>query len=416
MKKIKIGIFGARRGMDYARHFIMLNCELVAICEKRPEIRAGVEKSLKEIGSDAAYFEDFEDFIKVDMDAVFVANNFHEHVPYVVRCLEKGIHVLSECISNGTMAEGVELIRAAEKSDGIYMLAENYPQMPFNREMQRVCKGGSLGKILFAEGEYNHPVSPYDTGFFKMHNYNLRHWRNYAPASYYITHSLGPIMAATGATPKRVTAMPVYAPETRDIPYSKRVADKAAIITTLNDDDSVFRVVGCSSFGAHHNAYRFCGTKGQIENIRGMGNKMLLRYNAWDIPEGMEEINFYEPVFHDEDEDLLKASAHGGGDYMIAKMFVNCIREGKQPSHPFDVHSAVTMSSVAILGHRSLLQGGVPYDIPDFHLEECRRQYENDRLSPFYGADGSEPTLPCCSHPDYKPTEEQLRKYKELIQ
>lgn len=60
------------------------------------------------------------------------------------------------------MAEGVELVRAFEKSNSIYMLAENYPQMIFNREMKRVCDTGTLGKILYAEGEYNHPVSPYD--------------------------------------------------------------------------------------------------------------------------------------------------------------------------------------------------------------------------------------------------------------
>ena len=415
MKKIKVGIFGARRGMNYVRHFIMLNCEVVAICENRPEIRENVEKVLKDLGSDAVYYEDFEEFIKQDMDAVFVANNFHEHVPFVVRLMEKGIHVLSECISNGTMAEGVELIRAAEKSDAIYMLAENYPMMPFNREMQRVSKGGTLGKILFAEGEYNHPVSPHDQGFYKQHTYSLRHWRNYLPATYYITHSMGPIMCATGATPKRVTAMPVYAPGDRNLPSAKQGADKAAIITTLNDDDSVFRVVGCSGFGAHHNSYRLCGTKGQIENIRGMGNKMLLRYDAWNVPEGLEEVNFYEPTFDDEDAEMIKTSGHGGGDYLTAKIFVNCIREGKQPPHPFHVHAAVAMSSVAILGHRSLMQGGVPYDIPDFHCEEARKQYENDRLSPFYGMDGSEPTLPCCSHPEYKPTEEQLQKYMELI-
>ena len=415
MKKIKVGIFGARRGMNYARHFIMLNCEVVAVCENRPEIRENVEKTLKELGSDAVYYEDFDAFIEHDMDAVFVANNFHEHVPFVVRLMEKGIHVLSECISNGTMAEGVELIRAAEKSDAIYMLAENYPMMLFNREMQRVCKGGTLGKILFAEGEYNHPVSPYDENFYKMHTYSLKHWRNYLPATYYITHSMGPVMCATGATPKRVTAMPVYAPADENIPSAKQNADRAAIITTLNDDDSVFRVVGCAGFGAHHNSYRFCGTKGQIENVRGMGNKVMLRYDAWNVPEGMEENNLYEPNFDDEDDELIKASGHGGGDYLTAKIFVECIREGKQPPHPFHVHAAVAMSSVAILGHRSLMEGGVPYDIPDFHCEEARKQYENDRLSPFFGMDGSEPTLPCCSHPDYKPSEEQLQKYLELI-
>ena len=71
--------------------------------------------------------------------------------------------------------------------------------------------------------------------------------------------------------------------------------------------------------------------------------------------------------------------------------------------------------AVAILGHRSALEGGTPYDIPDFHTEEARKQYENDRLTPFYGTDGSEPTLPCSSFPDFKPTEKQLELYNEAL-
>ena len=67
------------------------------------------------------------------------------------------------------------------------------------------------------------------------------------------------------------------------------------------------------------------------------------------------------------------------------------------------------------MGHRSVLDGGKPYDIPDFRKEEDRKQFENDFLTPFWGDDGSPPTIPCCSHPDYKPSENQLELYfKEL--
>ncbi|MBQ9718097.1 MAG: hypothetical protein IJV76_08900, partial [Clostridia bacterium] len=89
--------------------------------------------------------------------------------------------------------------------------------------------------------------------------------------------------------------------------------------------------------------------------------------------------------------------------------------EGHQPEHPFHVHSAVAMSSVAILSHSSMLEGGKPYEIPDFHTEEARKQYENDRHTPYYGTDGSEPDLPVCSHPDYKPTDEQMQCYLDLF-
>ncbi len=411
MDKIKIGVFGAGRGITLAESFILLGCEIVALCDFNKNRR---DEGIATLGIEVPVFDDFDSFIEQDMDAVILANYFHEHTPYAIKCFEKGIHVFSECISNGTMAQGVELIRAFEKSNSIYMLAENYPQMKFNREIKRICDAGTLGKTVYAEGEYNHPLSPTDTEFLNEYIYFPEHWRNYVPRSYYVTHSLAPLMWATGATPKRVSAMPVFEP-LKERASARMVGDRAAIITTLNDDKSVFRVTGCASFGSHHNAYRVCGTEGQIENIRGMNSKIMLRYNNWSIPEGMEEVNLYEPEWNDKDEELIEQSGHGGGDYIVARMFTEYIKENRQPEHPYDIYSAVNMSSVAILAHRSILNGGIAYDIPDFRNEECRKQYETDDLSPFYGTDGTEPNIPCCSETDYKPTQEQFENYLDII-
>ena len=412
MKKIRIGVFGAGRGRGLAENFMVHGAEIVALCDNHKERR---EAALNRLGKSVTAYDNFDEFINHPMDAVILANNFHQHAPYAIKCFERNLHVFSECISNGTMGEGVELVRAFEKSKSIYMLAENYPQMLFNREMKRVVSEGKLGKILYAEGEYNHPVDAMDSAFMKECMYYLEHWRNFIPRTYYVTHSLGPIMSITGATPKKVTAFAMYAPETRDVPNARYVADKAANITTLNDDDSVFRFTGCAMYGAHHNAYRVCGVKGQIENLRGMGEQVMLRYNAWDTPEGEEAEKLYTPSWNDPQEELIKTSGHGGGDFLTTRMFLDCIKEGKQPSHPFDIYSATVMSSVAILGHRSVLEEGKVYDIPDFRKEEDKKLYEKDYLTPFYGDDGSKPTLPCCSHPDYKPTEKQLELYfKEL--
>ncbi len=274
-----------------------------------------------------------------------------------------------------------------------------------------------MGKILYAEGEYNHPVDEIgDIEFLKMYRYFPDHWRNHLPATYYVTHSLGPIMRATGATPKKVSAFPIFAPPEGDVPTASNNGDVSTVMITQNDDDSVFKFVAWGQFGAHGNSYRICGKNGQVENLRGMGEKVMLRYNDWSIPEGEAEASLYEAPWNEDEETIkcLRQSAHGGSDYLTARMFIECIKAGKQPEHPFDVHSAVTMSSVAILAHRSVLEGKI-FDIPDFKKEECRKQYENDTATPFVGTDGSRPTVPCCSHPDYKPTEKQLKLYNEIF-
>ena len=74
------------------------------------------------------------------------------------------------------------------------------------------------------------------------------------------------------------------------------------------------------------------------------------------------------------------------------------------------------MASVAILAHRSTLEGGKPYDIPDFHKEEDRKKFENDTLSPFWGTDGTAPTIPASVMPEYHTlTEAGCARYDALV-
>ena len=408
-KKITIGIFGLRRGLDYLRAMEMNGFAVTAVCDTDPDRLQRARELLPE----AKVYGDPEQFLRHPMDAVFLANFFHQHATWAIRFLEKGVHVLSECTAAGTLAECAALARAAEESDAIYMLAENYPFMSFNRELKRVYAGGTLGRVLYAEGEYNHPFDIFNDDNVRTLRSYTSHWRNWLPRTYYITHSLAPLMYATGAFPKTVTALPVYAPDPAEAPVSNRCADKAAVITTLNGDGSVFKVTGCSAFGAHENSYRLCCENGQIENLRGMDGQVMLRYNAWQVPEGMKETNLYLPAADDLDPEILKEFGHGGGDYFVMKYFYEAVALGRPV--PFDVYFATAMSATAILAHRSVLAGGKPFSIPDFKNEDDRRACDGDTLSPFPAGPDDVPTLPCCSHPDYAPTEEQLEKYRRIV-
>ena len=410
MDKIRIGIFGTGRGSSFIASIIANGGEIVALCDKNNE---KMKVAIERIGSDVKCYNDFDEFIEHPMDAVLLCNYFHEHAPYAIRCLEKNIHVISECTANSTLAEGVALVRAAEKSKAFYMLCENYPFMLFNREMKRICEGGTLGKIIYGEGEYNHAGNSYSDASKKDLFDSVEHWRNFLPRTYYITHSLAPIAYATGALPVRVTAMPVFAPAPEDSNSAAHVGEIAAIITCLNDDKSVFKVTGHASFGGSENSYRLCGERGMVENVRGTYGKVMLRYNDWQIPEGKEQVNFYALEWDDTDAELIKKAGHGGGDFCIIREFLNCIREDKVPA--FDLYFATRVASVAILGHRSQMEFGMPYDIPDFSKKEDRDKYRDDTLSPFHYSDGREPTMPCCSRPDFKPSDEQVENFLKIL-
>ena len=119
MKNIKVGVFGAGRGCAIALNFAKIGAKIIAICDNHKVRRDEAIKRLELLNQTVTPYDNFDDFIKEDMDAIIIANNFYQHAPYVIKCLEKNIHIFCECISNATMGEGVEIVRAFEKSKSI---------------------------------------------------------------------------------------------------------------------------------------------------------------------------------------------------------------------------------------------------------------------------------------------------------
>jgi predicted dehydrogenase len=138
MAKIRIGVFGAYRGMTMIHQILgSSDAELVAVCDKfQPALDHCKEVADGEGMTNVAYYTDFEDFFLHDMDAVVLANYAHQHAPYAIRLLDSGRHVMSECLTCATMKEAVELIEAVERSGKIYSYAENYCYSPVRWEMR----------------------------------------------------------------------------------------------------------------------------------------------------------------------------------------------------------------------------------------------------------------------------------------
>ena len=149
MDTIRVGVVGVGRGMTFAKgagpHIGM---KLVALCDTWEERLTAVGKEL-----DVATYVDYDRFLEHDMDAVILANNFHGRAPFAIKALRAGKHVMSETAACGTLAEGVALARAVEKSGRIYMFAENYPYSAPNQEMCRLFQEGFVGDFKYGEGE-----------------------------------------------------------------------------------------------------------------------------------------------------------------------------------------------------------------------------------------------------------------------
>ena len=384
--KIRFGIFGCGRGMfaaDHIRDHFSDDAEVTAFCDRRPDQLDRAKAAFPT----AMAFDDFDEFIDSGLDAVVLANYFHQHEPYAVKAMEKGIAVLSETTAASTLRECVELVETAERTGVKYSLAENYPFSAACLEMKRVYETGKLGKVMYAEGEYCHPSSIEEIRRLDPETY---HWRKYAPMTYYITHSLGPLINMTGQLPVSVTARTCY-DEGRAEKIGRRFSDVAAIMLISTDGGAVFRVPACAMFAPHGNWYRLSCIDGGIETVRGDETTVRLSYVPWNLPEGEVSERFYRPEYAFDGE-AAKDSGHGGGDYWVIRNFIEYLKGNQGPD--FDVYKATSMSATAIQAWRSVLNGSASYPVPDFRKKSDRNAYACDNLTPFVDDEGRGATLP----------------------
>ena len=81
MSKIKVGILGASRGMDFSERILKsydYAC-LTAVCETYDVLRTKTENYLQENGIPAQCYVDYDEFLDSGIDAVIIANYANEH-------------------------------------------------------------------------------------------------------------------------------------------------------------------------------------------------------------------------------------------------------------------------------------------------------------------------------------------------
>ena len=106
MKKVRVGVLGGYRGSSMINYCKRANnAEVVAICDKSLEVLELQRQNAE--GLNIAFYDNFEDFIKHDMDAVVLANYANEHAPFAISAMERGLHVFSEVLPCQTMKEAV---------------------------------------------------------------------------------------------------------------------------------------------------------------------------------------------------------------------------------------------------------------------------------------------------------------------
>lgn len=298
-------------------------------------------------------------------------------VDYAVDAMNRGIHVMTEVPAAYTIEQCHRLVDTVEKTGVKYQLAEQVRYWQFVKQWKNMAKRDEFGKIIYAEGHYqhyepvwdsyidvntNHVIKSIDPSLLSDPNVKLS-WRgrSFRNPILYLPHTLSPLLSITGGRISKVACF-----GTRPSGYVAEGMECRDMQHAImyNSEDILFSV-RCSFTMPHggncvagNHWYQIKGTKASVELPRST----LDTGKHWTPETGWaQEV---QELADPEAEDFIKNSEHGGTDWYPIETMVNAILNDTEP--PVDVYKAVETAAPAILAAQSCEQGGVMLEVPDF--------------------------------------------------
>lgn len=347
-----VGLGGSRRSAAYMHH---PRIRVTAICDTDSVLleRAGDELGVAEEGR----YDSFERLLEADVDFVMIGTPVPVHAAQTIAALEAGKHVLCEVTAAATVEDCFRIVETVERTGRTYMMAENTVYFHFMRNWKKWIRGGMLGTIFHAEGEYVHEIRSRIIDPLT----GRRYWRDGRPPLHYCSHSLGPLLElmddriarATGAGGSK-TIVPDGGVGCIDMQTALFETAGGATITLLRSSVAP-RLPATGHFALY-------GSKGQIENGRiGYGS------DGWIYVEGHPEFGETAARLRCEisDPDAPEEATRGGhgtSEYALIRDFIDAL--DRQAPPPIDVYRAMEFTLPGLIAQQAVERGGVWLDVP----------------------------------------------------
>ena len=386
MKNLRIGIVGmGPRGQLWIDTFKRIGgCKVTALCEKAaPLLKQGME-----IAGDPGIkgYRDFERMVKeAGLNAVAIVVEPHNQPDLICEALQRDKHVLCEVPLAYTIEDCWRIVLAVEKSGLKFEMAEQLRYSAYVNAWKKMVGEGTLGKIIFAEGQYFHGMGPnrfwldaetgqrltWEEAKDNPRAKKSRAWYMPHPILY-LPHELSPILKVLDDRVKKVTCMGT---RKQSYHYEEFPVSDIEVALMHTAKDTVMRMAAAFNVptapGPLH-WHHIMGSKGEVETNRSSKDKPKM----WSVESFLGDkievdwsYNSYQPA-----PPGAKGTGHGDLDYYPLADFVRSVREDTTPE--MDVYKAVDTAAPAILAGLSADRGSEPLEVPDFRTGAKRRSGE----------------------------------------
>ena len=372
-----VGI-GGRGTAAVMRYTFIDGVKIAALCDEVPErvkecqdilAGAGLPKAAEYVGPEA-----YKDLCRnEDIDLVYIATDWYDHVPIALCAMENGHHAAIEVPSAMTIKDCWDLVDMSERTRLHCAILENCCYDFFEMATLNMAQHGLFGEVYHAEGAYIHYLAEdWDHSEVWRIDYNMTHRGDNYP-----THGFGPICQAMnihrGDRLDYLVAMDTPSYNGRKAALRYRGVDEC-----LDGDHTISLIQTAKKhlLEVQHNVYcpRPYSRMHQLFGDEGFAGKypveqISIREMNGHSALGKEQmdslVNAYTPQFVKEITDKAReVGGHGGMDYIMDYRLVYCLRNGLPLDE--DVYDCAEWSAVQELSRISLENGSMPVEFPDF--------------------------------------------------
>lgn len=154
MKSLKLGIIGCG-GIANGKHLPAIkkegSAQVVAFCDI---IHERANTAAKKYGTDdAKVFTDYQELIKLDLDAVYVCTPNRSHCEITVAALNAGKNVMCEKPMAINYAQAMEMVETAKKTKKLLTIGYQNRYREDSTYLKQECANGELGDIYYAKAK-----------------------------------------------------------------------------------------------------------------------------------------------------------------------------------------------------------------------------------------------------------------------
>jgi glycosyl hydrolase family 109/GFO/IDH/MocA oxidoreductase family protein len=399
--KVRVGFIGVGlRGRSHVGEALLRNdVDVVAICDTqesslqycREQFQKANKPLPKEYTGGVDAYKGLLD--RKDIDAVIIATPWQFHHTQAIDAMKAGKYVGCEVIAGLSMDDHWDIVNTSEKTGIPYMTLEN---VCYRRDVMaalNMVRQGLFGEIIHLEGGYQHNLRDvlFNDGKpfggkgveFGPKAFSEAQWRTQfnidRNGDIYPTHGAGPVMHYANITRgNRFTNLVSFATKARGLSAYVEKLSPGNPETKINfkNGDVVTTMINCAngetvmlSHDTHlprpySLGFRVQGTKGiwmdvsQTVYIENQSKKE----DEWDPAKDWFD-KYDHPLWKKYAGDAAGAG-HGGMDWFVFNAFVEAVKK-KGPT-PIDVYDSITMSAITPLSEKSLAEGNMPQQFPDF--------------------------------------------------